>query len=213
MIESQPTEEHSSSQLAAAWRYISRKPLPPRRPTQFTTIETSFGRKFAPIAIGLIFVESFAVHFFIDQIASDTLRLALHIIMYALELYTAIWLLADCQLMRETGHEVTAEGIRVHLGLRGRAFLPWPNVIEVKAEAYTKPELALMKPEAKAAHRAAQALSVTITPGETPNVVVKLREPVEAQLVYGLRKKASTYRLYLDDPSGFVAACQAAAAS
>lgn len=198
------------SLCTAAWRYLTKAPLPSSVADRFSTVKLTADRKFVPAAIGIILIETLAVHFFVEQIETDWLRLAVHVLLFALEIYTLIWLVADFRMLEETGHRVSIDGIDLHLGNRMQVFASREHISKVVVEPYTEPEVALLKGEAKQEALALKASTLKVTPSAAPNLWISLAKPIQVTLVLGITREPSELRVYVDDPKGFIEACEAA---
>lgn len=198
------------SLCAAAWRYLTKAPLPSSAANRFSTVKLTADRKFVPAALGIILIETLAVHFFVEQIETEWLRLAVHILLFGLEIYTLVWLVADFRMLEETGHSVSKDGIDLRLGTRMRVFVPREHIRKVVAEPYTEPEVALLKGEAKQNALTLKTRTLKVTPSAAPNIWISLAKPTQVTLVLGITRKPSELRVYVDDPKGFIEACEGA---
>lgn len=180
--------------IGAALRSLSRRPL--RRPSD---AHPAAGTTWRTVAIALTLVtvaEGIALHVLLA--AFDITHAGLHGLLAALHLWGVLWLLGDLRLMGETGHRVTADGVEVELGLRGRATIPWARIVRIEERELEPPDRLIG--ERWPAHL------VPVTAGEAPNVTLHTDRPCTVRGLFGSERRGSAIALYLEDPAAFVAA-------
>jgi len=157
----------------------------PRRAGGMFTVHVEKGWSlYAGTFVFLVGVEAAALH----------LPLAAHWptvawIATALSAYTAVWILGDALALRHTGVRVDAHGLRIDIGTRWRAEVPWDRIARVERIDGT--------PEA-----APGLVDVSILGA---NVLVETTEPVEVRGPFGVRKKATRIAMSVDGVEAFIA--------
>ena len=134
------------------------------------------------VLLGLIAVEGAAVHVMLAGWSPVAAWLAT-----ASSLYAALWLAADYHALRLYPLEVTADAVRVAVGLRWRVELP--------RAAITAVALTEAAPSG--------ALAATVV---EPTVLVTLDRPVVARGLLGRSRRVTAVALTVDEPAQFAAA-------
>lgn len=176
--------------LAASVRAITRRPV--EHDDVFTATNTSF---YGSLVLGLVLATAFelvAIHFLISSFI-DSYQWAFHVGIVVVHLYGIAWLLGDFRLMRERGFELTNDTLRIRLGARWNADVPLALIQSV--ELGEVPEL-----DRLAGEKLPDG-TVAITPWDTPNLTLRLAEPVTVYTYFGLSKQASVLQLRLDEAS------------
>lgn len=108
-----------------------------------------------------------------------------------LVLYALVWIVGERRSLKEGGHRIEGECLHLDLGLRGSATIPLTAIASCAAIG----------------GRARSEGAWCLTPGETPNVILELREDFAAVVRGSAQQvKAARALLYLDQPAAFVAA-------
>jgi hypothetical protein len=165
--------------LGAVLRALLRRPLVASAIT--FTKESSYPS--LAVALGIvILVEGGVVH----------LLLAAHprgqLAVLALDVYSLLWLIGDLRALREATCHFERSAVRIELGFRGSSRIPYRLI-----DAVSAPEPG-WTPSAKA---------FRLTPGDAPNLRVDLKKPIVVRGLLGIRRRAESIGLYLDDPERF----------
>jgi hypothetical protein len=107
-------------------------------------------------------------------------------VLAAMQVYGAIWLLADVEALRRYPICADAEGLELRLGMRVRARIDWKDV-----EGVTEVEK-----EVEGALRCYLSGS--------PNLLLVMKEPLTATIALGLERSTQHIALALDEPARFV---------
>jgi hypothetical protein len=100
--------------------------------------------------------------------------------------YTLLWLVGDAQAIRLYPVVVTADAVRINIGIRWRVAIPRGDIVSV-TESRSVPD---------------GALSLALM---EPTVLVALRAPIEVRGLLGRRRRADRIALTIDDPKAFIA--------
>ncbi|WP_423797949.1 beta-carotene 15,15'-monooxygenase [Neobacillus sp. SAB-20_R2A] len=119
----------------------------------------------------------------------------LSIILLVLNVYTVIFFLGDIQAVRHNPLLVTEEGMYISLGLMKRMEIKWDDVEEV-----IEAPLVGKRPKDTIEFIAHDFEEVK------PDVILKLKKPVDATLIMGLKKKYSQIAIRVDEPNRFISA-------
>jgi len=141
------------------------------------------------IALSIVIAaESLALHLFLAPKIGSFVWLVT-----ALDLYAALWLVADCRALGANGVRVTANGVSIRFGIRWEAEVEPGAVerLEGGANGNWDRKLALI---------------------DEPTLVLVTRRPVELRGPYGIRRSASRIGVRLEDPAAFRAALEGALA-
>jgi hypothetical protein len=109
----------------------------------------------------------------------------------ALGAYGVIWLLADYRAARLRPILAGEDGLHVRLGLRWTLRIPYACISAIQPSGTAPPR------------RGAGYLKATLI--GPPRMVMELREPLEADGLYGLRKRVQRIGLAVDDSAGLLA--------
>ena len=149
---------------------------------------TAFGA-YTGVLLLLIAAEIFPIHLLLMRWSEPVAW-----VVFALSVYSGIWLLGDARAVPRRPIHVDAEHLRLRLGLRWSLDVPWDAVQSVErpapAEAAAKDDLEL------------------VTLGAGANLRLDLRRPLTARGPYGLPKTVEHVFFYVDDPAAFQAACE-----
>lgn len=119
---------------------------------------------------------------------SRTIQLSMLII----GLWSLVWIIGESQVLQESLHVIDIKRVIIKLGIRSQAQIPMDLITHISV-------ISTFLEGQKKAHDA-----VVVSPGEDPNVVILLREPVDFTLIFGRKKSAKSIYLYVDDPPKFV---------
>ena len=137
-----------------------------------------------PLVGALLFLsgaEFGMVHYFLIR-AGWMLGATISLLLHA---YGVLWLLGDAQALRLRPVAVSEEAIKIQIGLRWRCFLHPSQVQQVDLISESEPDGFSMVLMGK------------------PNAALSLREPVEIQGLFDIRRTADRLLLQLDDRDGF----------
>lgn len=109
-----------------------------------------------------------------------------------LSVLTAAWLIGDFRALGRSIIGVGANDIELRVGWRADASLPRTAVTTA------------VRPTWRAIPTAGSALYLNLTKPAEPNVLLTFHPPVSIRLAGGLRRRASTLGLCLDNPDTFV---------
>ncbi len=166
----------------------------------FSTTRTS---SYGAVVLGLSLATAFemvALHLGIGHFLGEGYGW-LHAAVTMVHLYGALWILGDWRLMKETGHRVEGDRLRVALGQRWRAEVPLEQVASVKT-GEVEP-LDVMSGQRRPAH------VVVVSPMDAPNLTVCLRGPVSLTTYMGFTKEATELQLFVDEPHALAKALAA----
>jgi hypothetical protein len=142
--------------------------------------DSSYGILFAALMM-VMSLELIGVHVALHIWISPTIAG----IVTVLSLYAALWLMGDYQALRLRPIVIESDRVRLRLGLRWEADLPFSKIRSVRP----------------AGPQAEYDLKMVVL-GE-PKVIVDLTEKVRISGVYGLRRNASRILLAVDSPERF----------
>jgi hypothetical protein len=108
--------------------------------------------------------------------------------------YGLLWLLGDLGAVRSRRHRIGEDALRLRVGMRFALDVPWDVVDGV--EPFDSRRDGAKAPGARRA----------VALGE-PTVVIRLKRPLRARLVYGIERDASTVLLGVDEAARFVRMC------
>ncbi|MFQ5569798.1 MAG: hypothetical protein ACE5G0_09000 [Rhodothermales bacterium] len=111
----------------------------------------------------------------------------------ALTLYGILWLLGDVQAVRLRPIRIEEEALLIRIGLR------WTIRVPFEAITWVRPV------EGKPVVRKTPGYLAALVLG-TPHYLIKLKTPIVAHGLYGIRKQVSLIGLALDDTASFEAA-------
>ncbi|WP_231510884.1 beta-carotene 15,15'-monooxygenase [Bacillus sp. UNC438CL73TsuS30] len=120
--------------------------------------------------------------------------MVLSIIMLVLNVYTLIFFLGDIQVVRHNPLLVTKESIYISLGLMKKIEIKWSDIEEV----FDDPEQLNKKRNKDTIEFIARDFEPV-----QPDVILKLKQPVEATLIMGIKKEYSKVAIRVDDPKRF----------
>jgi len=163
----------------------------PRRATDQVpgfTGHREIGYRTVMVGLGLVlFVETVAVHLLVrgwNAVAAWILT--------GLSLYAFLWLLGDYRAMSARPIRLTARTLLLRVGLRWEASVPFERIAAIE----------LMRGGPVAGDR--ESLSVALI--DSPNVRLRLYEPIEVIGIYGIRRRVRELWLGVDEASAFCAA-------
>lgn len=99
-----------------------------------------------------------------------------------LSVYSAVWLVADYHAARWHPPTVHDVGLRVPVGLRWRAWIPWTAVADIRS------------------HRPDDEDALHLVLSGSPDFWVELREPLPVRGPMGITKEVRTLGIGADDP-------------
>ena len=172
----------------AGWR---RSPEPD--PRSFTIYRTVGYTAFLIAMMGVVVVETVAVHLLVRQWTPVTAW-----ILTALSIYAAIWLIGDYHALRWRPVCLSGDTLHLRMGLRWTIPIPIDSIREVEATPQDPPS---GKPD--------YLKAVLIG---APNRRIVLAEPVRAEGIYGFTRQVRTIDIRIDDPARFDAALDEARA-
>lgn len=166
-------------EVAMLWHAFARR-LPPVEPGAGEVVLTShrraaYGTLVAAFLI-IVAVETAAVHFLV-QMWSPLAAWGLT----ALSVYAAIWLVGDWRAIRARPSVLGPDRLRLRLGLRWEVDVPRAAIEAVEPGLSGETDLGLVLPASKGA-------------------TLRLTEPVEVLGPYGIRRRARTIAVTLDEP-------------
>jgi hypothetical protein len=165
--------------LGAATRALRREPLAPH--AGFAVLETSNYPRLALSLVLLSVIEAPATHLMVHAFVR-THALAAHLVLLFVHAYTFLWIAGDLRMLREARHVCEELGLRITLGARATAFVPYADILELRASPL------------------GHTRALRLTPMDTPNLVLVLRRPVEVVRMLGITQRSDCLALYLDDP-------------
>jgi len=137
------------------------------------------------IALSIVIAaESLALHLFLAPRIGSFVWLVT-----ALDLYAALWLVADCRALGANGIRVSERGVAIRFGIRWEADIEPGEVerVEAAANGNWDRKLALI---------------------DEPTLVVVTRRPVELRGPYGILRRASRIGVRLEDSVAFESALE-----
>ncbi|MED3561285.1 beta-carotene 15,15'-monooxygenase [Bacillus xiapuensis] len=178
-----------SEMLMFYYAFASWRKKPHVGPNVFTLHQKSSLIAFQIMLIHATVLEMAGIHWmFHDKSA------VLSIIMLVLNFYTVIFFIGDIQAVRHNPLQVTEESIYISLGLIKRMEIKWFDIEEVIDE-----------PEHLNEKRSKDTIEFMARDFEPvqPDVILKLKRPVEATLIMGMKKEYSKVAIRVDDPNKF----------
>jgi hypothetical protein len=173
-----------------------RTPLPDAKRGFTSYRKNSYGVFLSAIVIVLV-VETVAVHLLIHTLWSSVAAWTLT----AFSLYGLLWMIGDFQALRLRTTSVAADRIDIRLGTRWEVTIPRDAVTSV--QSFGQPVDADCTSARAAEDKSAKPVDLVLF--GTPDVEIRLSRPVTARGLFGLRRTATTIRLQIDDPEGFIA--------
>jgi hypothetical protein len=160
-----------------------RRPRLPDATAAFTHHVESGWMYLAGVLLALSIVEGAGLHLILEATGHPTIAW----IVTAVHLYAIVWLLGDAHGLRLHPTRVDDAHLHLRLGLRWRADIHRLRILRVQRFSGDPDD---------------RHLSLVVA-GD-PNVLVQLDGPVEVRGLFGLRRRADTLLLQVDDPGGFV---------
>ncbi|RKQ13771.1 beta-carotene 15,15'-monooxygenase [Ureibacillus endophyticus] len=145
---------------------------------------------FQVMLIHAVVIETLGIHWFIHEKS-----MILSIILLVLNIYTVIFFLADIRVVQLNPVLFTKEKMYISLGLMKRMEISWADIHEVITE---QEELKQKLTKDTIDFLAKDFDEVT------PNVILKLKQPIEATLALGLKKSYEKVAIKFDDLQRFI---------
>lgn len=162
---------------------------PQHRNNTFTLDKNSSYIAFQVMMIHCIVIETIGIHWWLHEKS-----LILSVILLVLNIYTVILLLGDIQAVRFNPLQVEHDRMYVSLGLMKRMEIRWEDIAEV-IEEREKLEQKLSKNAIEFAARDFEKIY--------PTVILKLKQPVKATLLMGIKKEYEQVAIRVDDAERF----------
>jgi len=162
---------------------------PQHRNNMFTLEKNSSYIAFQVMMIHGIVIETIGIHWWLHE---KSFILAL--ILLVLNIYTVILLLGDIQAVRFNPLQVEHDRMYVSLGLMKRMEIRWEDIAEV-IEEREKLEQKLSKDTIEFIARDFEKIY--------PTVILKLKQPVKATLLMGLKKEYEQVAIRVDNAERF----------
>lgn len=159
--------------------------------TMFTYHKKTSAIAFSIMLIHALILESVGFHFLLhswNEIISYVLLV--------FNLYTLIYILADIQAIRLSPFILTNKLLYMQVGIRKKLVVPFEEIKEITY--YVGPE-ELTKEESKMVFDAV----LTDFMKEKPIFEIELNHPIEAELMYGFKRKITKIHLSPDEPEKF----------
>ncbi|MFD2043021.1 beta-carotene 15,15'-monooxygenase [Ornithinibacillus salinisoli] len=140
--------------------------------------------------IHAIIIETIGIHWWLHEWSP-----ILSFILLVLNIYSVILLVGDIQAVRFNPVLVTDKKIYISLGLMKRMEIEWANVeklIDDPKELQKKPTKETMEFIAKDLEKV------------LPTVILQLKQPTEASLLMGMKRKYSRVAIRVDEPGKFM---------
>ncbi|MDN3016117.1 beta-carotene 15,15'-monooxygenase [Paenibacillus sp. BSR1-1] len=118
----------------------------------------------------------------------------LSIVLLVINIYTVFFFVADLQAVRLNPLVITEEKMYISLGLLKRIEIKWSEVEKIidnpqqLIQKQSKDTIEFMARDFEEVH---------------PNVILKLKKPIEATLIMGMKKEFSRVAIKVDDPNQF----------
>ncbi|RUL56989.1 beta-carotene 15,15'-monooxygenase [Lysinibacillus antri] len=144
---------------------------------------------FQVMLIHAVVIETLGIHWFIHEKS-----LILSIILLILNIYTVLFLLADIQVVRLNPVLLCEDKFYLSIGLMKRMEIEWDEIEEV----YTEAEMIKQKQTKDTIDFVAKDFDEV-----HPNVILKLKNPKEATLAFGMKKTYSKVAIKFDDLQKF----------
>jgi hypothetical protein len=157
--------------------------------------ETGDGPTFIPVrstpilvVLGVVLaIETAGMHLLVSR-WSDTAAWVLT----GLSAYTLLWVVGDFRALALRPTIVTREALRLRVGLRFSATVPWTMVESARRASWRD-----------AANKAKDCANLA-SPA-TPNVLITFAEPIAARGYFGMERSVRTVLLAVEDPNGLLA--------
>jgi hypothetical protein len=178
-----------SEMLMFYYAFASWRKKPEIGVNMFTLHHKSSLIAFQIMMIHAIVIETIGIHWWLHD-----KFLILSIILLLLNIYSVVFFLGDIQAVRLNPLQVREEGIYLSLGLAKRMFIRWSDIEEIIDESEILKQK-LSKDTIDFIARDFESVQ--------PDVIFKFKEPVEASLIMGLKKKFNKVAIKVDDPLKF----------
>ncbi|GEM49241.1 hypothetical protein [Deinococcus cellulosilyticus] len=107
-------------------------------------------------------------------------------VLTGISIYSFLWMIGHYQLLKTRGVEFREDGLYVPYGMTYQVCIPYGQIEDIQVTSPSKPE--------------PQVLACCI--GGFSNLTLKLKTPVQAEVLFGVMKRSSTtVALYLPEPS------------
>lgn len=160
------------------------EPRVPEGATAVTVHERSGWGSIAACFVVIIAFESIGVHLLIAHWSTPIAW-----VMTSLDLYGILWVIGDYRALRLCPTLITNDAIELHYGLRWTATIPRDNIASVEPIREWKKSRTTLK----------------VAMLDDPRVIVRLREPIVAHGLAGLRKTVDAIAILPDDEAAFLA--------
>ncbi|MBL5767618.1 hypothetical protein MXL46_17180 [Heyndrickxia sporothermodurans] len=135
-------------------------------------------------------IEIVAVHVIVSNFSYNAAW-----ILTGLDIYTLLFIISDYQAIRLSPVILDSKGIHFQKGIRQYGFVPWEQVNGVNENTKTPKEVDQ--------DRQAIALALHGLEKEPIPYVIKLKEPLEIQQIFGFKKIIESIYLKMDEPHKF----------
>ncbi|MGG1678722.1 beta-carotene 15,15'-monooxygenase [Neobacillus sp. NRS-1170] len=168
----------------AAWRK-----KPQQDNNMFTLHQNSSLIAFQIMLIHATILEMAGLHWLIHEKS-----VILSIVLLVINIYTVIFFVGDIQAVRFNPLVITEEKMYISLGLLKRIEIKWSDIDEIIADPQhlkqkrSKDTIEFIARDFEEAH---------------PNFILKLKQPVEATFIMGIKKEYSQVAIKVDDPNQF----------
>lgn len=178
-----------SEMLMFYYAFGSWKKKPKHQANTFTLYKNSSLIAFQVMMIHAIVIETLGIHWWLHDKS-----FILSLILLVINIYTVIFFLGDIQAVRLNPLQVEHDCLYVSLGLMKRMEIRYEDIEEVIEDK----EIVEQKRSNKAIDFVAGDFEKVY-----PNVILKLRCPVEATLLMGIKKQYEQVAIRVDDPRKF----------
>ncbi|MFH7819625.1 beta-carotene 15,15'-monooxygenase [Neobacillus thermocopriae] len=175
-----------SEMLMFYYAFASWRKKPPKGKNWFTLHQKSSYLSMQIMLIHAIILETAALHWWLHEKS-----FILSIILFVINLYSVIFFVADIQAVRHNPVFVTNDRLYLSLGLTKRMDIKWTDIDEVIVD----PKRVRQKRSKNTIEFMARDFEETF-----PDVILKLKHPVEATLTLGIMKPYDQVAIRLDEP-------------
>ncbi|WP_262366017.1 beta-carotene 15,15'-monooxygenase [Bacillus sp. E214] len=156
---------------------------------QYTLHQKSSYIAFQVMLIHAIVFETAAIHWWLHE-----KYFLLSMILLLLNLYSVILFVADIQAVRLNPLKITGDHMYISLGLMKRMEIKWTDIESIIDEQ----ELLKQKVTEKTIEFISRDLEEVY-----PDVILKLKHPIQATLILGIKKEYEQVAIRLDEPERF----------
>lgn len=179
----------SSEMLIFYYAFASWRKKPQLSESEFTLYQKSSFIALRVMLIHALILEVVAVHWMLHD-----KNFILAMVVLVLDIYTVIFFISDTQAVRLNPLKVAADRLYISFGLMKRVEVKWSDIEEI-----------IDDPNELQQKRSKGTLEFVSRDFEEtyPTVILKLKQPVEATFLMGMKKSYNKVAIRVDDPDRF----------